>query len=102
MGHRKNRKRERHSSQRLLEPGFEPGLDREWLLLHDDLDPFDALAAGDELGGRREQTKHCGSCREFIEDGEGGRGTCMHPGSGIFSPWTDTEGCEFFGRTGRR
>lgn len=40
----------------------------------------------------------CGRCREFVEDSEGGRGTCLHPGSGVLSPWTDTPACPFFGR----
>ena len=38
----------------------------------------------------------CGGCHEFVEDAEGGRGTCLHPGSGILSPWTDTAACPFF------
>ena len=44
------------------------------------------------------QLVSCGRCREFIEDAEGGRGTCLHPGSGILAPWTDTPGCDFFAR----
>ena len=57
-----------------------------------------------EFGGSRRDapTKLCGSCKEFIEDQEGGRGTCLHPGSGILSPWTDTPGCQFYARHGRR
>jgi hypothetical protein len=42
--------------------------------------------------------KQCGNCREFIEDAEGGRGECLHPGSGILSPWTDTPACQFHDR----
>ncbi len=100
MGHRKNRKRDRRGTQRTIEPGFEPGLDSEWLLLHDDLDPFDALMAGG-LKDRSETARVCGGCKEFVEDGEGGRGTCLHPGSGILSPWTDTRACDFFARQRR-
>jgi hypothetical protein len=44
--------------------------------------------------------KSCGTCREFIEDGEFGRGTCLHPGSGVFSPWDNTPACDFY--SGRR
>lgn len=44
----------------------------------------------------------CGGCREFVEDGELGRGTCLHPGSGVLHPWTDTAGCDFWSRGGRR
>ena len=40
--------------------------------------------------------KTCGGCREFVEDSEGGRGNCLHPGSGIVSPWTDTKACDFY------
>lgn len=40
--------------------------------------------------------RHCGGCLEFVEDQEGGRGTCLHPGSGILAPWTDTAACAFF------
>jgi hypothetical protein len=40
----------------------------------------------------------CGRCREFVEDGEGGRGTCLHPASGILFPWYNTAGCDYFHR----
>ena len=40
----------------------------------------------------------CGSCSEFVEDGELGRGTCLHPGSGVLHPWTDTTACDFWHR----
>jgi hypothetical protein len=40
----------------------------------------------------------CGRCHEFVEDGEGGRGTCLHPASGIMFPWYDTPGCDFYRR----
>ncbi|MGH7752022.1 MAG: hypothetical protein ACREN5_04335 [Gemmatimonadales bacterium] len=39
-----------------------------------------------------------GGCREFVEDGEGGRGTCLHPASGVLSPWTDTAACPYWSR----
>ncbi len=102
MGHRKNRKRERHGGQRVADPGLGSDFDRDWLLLHDDLDPFDALISGSPGEGKVVASRVCGSCREFVEDGEGGRGTCLHPGSGILSPWTDTQACDFFAGRGRR
>ena len=97
MGHRKKRKRDRRGGTRVAEPG----LDNKWLLLHDDLDPFDAFIAG-APPVRVDTVKACGTCKEFVEDHEGGRGTCLHPGSGILSPWTDTGACDFYLRSGRR
>jgi len=41
-------------------------------------------------------TATCGRCREFLADELGGRGECLHPGSGILRPWWDTPGCPFF------
>jgi hypothetical protein len=38
----------------------------------------------------------CGRCHEFVEDGEAGRGTCLHPASGVMFPWYDTGACPFF------
>jgi len=66
--------------------------------------PFDAgfgftLLADRRPGRTAELT--CSTCHEFIEDGELGRGTCLHPGSGILSPWHDTVGCGFHTRAGR-
>lgn len=74
--------------------------DSDWLLLHDDLDPFDAMIVA--ANPIRDTRKLCGACKEFIEDREGGRGTCLHPGSGVLSPWTDTDACAFYAGRGRR
>lgn len=53
--------------------------------------------AREMTGGPRTAVANvCGGCREFIEDQEGGRGTCLHPGSGVLAPWTDTPACQFF------
>jgi hypothetical protein len=41
-------------------------------------------------------TATCGRCREFLADELGGRGECLHPGSGVLRPWWDTPGCPFF------
>ncbi len=38
----------------------------------------------------------CGSCREWFAHDTGGRGSCDHPGSGFFAPWSDTAACQFF------
>lgn len=38
----------------------------------------------------------CGQCREFVEDSNFGRGTCLHPASGVLSPWPDTPGCDYY------
>ena len=74
--------------------GIQQSLD--WLPLSTERDFVFSLAA--ELTGRGRETavKHCGTCREFVEDQEGGRGTCLHPGSGVLCPWTDTVACEFY------
>jgi hypothetical protein len=101
MGRRKNRKIERRRQQ--SHDGWERWAPREPVAV----DP-EALAFGrndDYLDGFSlfERTlqmavaqKTCSGCREFIEDGEGGRGSCLHPGSGILAPWTDTTACDFF------
>ncbi|MCX7616409.1 hypothetical protein [Tepidiforma sp.] len=78
-------------------PAFDPG--DAWA--DDPWDDGDLLAAFS--GGRgTAATRTCGDCREFVEDGELGRGTCLHPGSGVLHPWTDTAGCDFWSRGGRR
>lgn len=97
MGRRRSRKAERRSHARQSRGGdfaSEPTLE-ELLAIEqeqrDDMElplahPFRTLTPA----------KACGRCREFVEDGDAGRGTCLHPGSGILSPWTDTPGCDFF------
>jgi hypothetical protein len=99
MGRRKNRKQERRQRQG-------GGASRAYDLAPPPI-PFDPPAPsrssgtyGDDWGiadyGRAlAPAKSCGGCREFVEDQEGGRGTCLHPGSGILSPWTDTPACAF-------
>ncbi len=94
MGRRKQRKRERR-----IERQFRGGSDRwyERTLF--------AVPKDEPAGRSHDQAasvvtlrsaKTCSSCHEFVEDGEGGRGTCLHPGSGILAPWTDTEACTFY------
>ena len=96
MGHRRSRKSQRKSGQRRGEAA--------WVIALPDapsneLDTEFALLL--ELQRPRAQVtivRACGTCQEFIEDQEGGRGTCLHPGSGILLPWTDTPGCPFHAR----
>lgn len=92
MGHRKNRKRQRQSNA-WSEPTATPPAD-DWI--HDEPGADFLFLHGDNIRERGPAVSLCGGCREFVEDQEGGRGTCLHPGSGILSPWTDTPGCQFF------
>lgn len=57
------------------------------------------LRGGGAFGQRTEVPKTCGGCRQFIEDHDFGRGTCLHIASGILNPYTDTPACEYFERT---
>ncbi len=95
MGHRRNRKQDRRAGGTSRDFARNPAPDLDWLGLNDDSGGLFDLAA--EIAGLRPApVKQCGGCREFVEDQEGGRGTCLHPGSGILSPWTDTEACAFY------
>lgn len=61
-------------------------------------DPRDLLGRlrdGDGDGPRARARLVCGECREFVPDDDAGRGRCLHPGSGVLSPWPDTEACQF-------
>ena len=100
MGRRKNRKQERRQRQG---PGGERRYDAVDAAVS--YEPPAALRSdagyGDDWGiGAYARglapKKACGGCHEFVEDQEGGRGTCLHPGSGILSPWTDTPACPFY------
>ncbi|MDZ7728423.1 MAG: hypothetical protein U5Q44_09700 [Dehalococcoidia bacterium] len=108
MGRRRNRKRERRKERQSwpLDPIGEPAPwpappdEDEWLGIGRRLDdelPVMRLITGQGTG----TGKVCGMCREFVEDGEQGRGTCLHPASGVLSPWTVTAACPYFAR-GRR
>jgi hypothetical protein len=65
-------------------------------------DLFHALIGSGEARSASTASQTCGGCREFVEDGELGRGTCLHPGSGVLHPWRDTERCDFWSGAGRR
>lgn len=86
MGHKKNRKRQRRA-ERWDDQGY-----REPLIPT----PLTDFGPTSMVPHPPPSLKLCGGCREFVEDQEGGRGTCLHPGSGVLSPWTDTEACAFF------
>lgn len=47
---------------------------------------------------RPARSRVCGNCREWL-DLDGGRGRCLHPGSGFMYPYADTPGCDFFSAT---
>lgn len=99
MGHRKNRKRERRREQQgELQWRRQPQVSEEDFLKPDPFSLLEMAGLREPFGLRAEPAKTCGGCREFVEDHEGGRGTCLHPGSGILNPWTDTEACDFFAR----
>jgi hypothetical protein len=95
MGHRRNRKRDRRSAPFLSDANMEAAQGLDWLPLSAERDSMLSLAAELTGAGRCTVTKQCATCREFVEDQEGGRGTCLHPGSGVLCPWTDTVACEF-------
>jgi hypothetical protein len=105
MGHRKNRKRDRRTAAvyETAEPRWTRSRapaaaadDDEPEMAFSDPREVPVLVARSMLGRGAATATRCGACREFVEDGDAGRGTCLHPGSGILSPWTDTPGCDFF------
>jgi hypothetical protein len=102
MGRRKNRKMERRRQQ--SQGGGDWGwrepvaMDPEVVAFGPRDELFDAFPLLDQSWRAQVAQKACGSCREFLEDQEGGRGACLHPGSGIVAPWTDTKACEFYHR----
>lgn len=93
MSRRQNRKRQRNQARRerlrdqydFAEPAPAALFDIEQAFLG-----FDRLNAP--------VARACGSCREFVEDRDLGRGTCLHPASGVFSPWYDTPACPYYRR----
>jgi hypothetical protein len=100
VGRKQNRKRARRQRARGDVFDFAPQADVQ---VEDPWEDFARFRRPDEeeslvalmTGRRPPAVKSCGSCREFIEDGEFGRGTCLHPGSGVFAPWDNTPGCAF-------
>jgi hypothetical protein len=101
VSRKQNRKRARR--QRARENDFfdfglpPPGVDG-WAppAVIESVEDDDTLYAFFDARSRATAVKSCGTCKEFIEDGEFGRGTCLHPGSGVFAPWDNTPACEFY------
>ena len=91
MGRRRQRKQERRAARRgdvfetPLAFEFPPATDESLL----------SLLSDSRLDGRPDANT-CVECTEFVEDELASRGSCLHPGSGIVSPWTDTPACAFF------
>ena len=103
MGRRQQRKRERKAA-RSYEP--QPSSHRRGAFPPLEQLSDDAIGALLETENRRGSANGvvaaCGNCREYVEDPNGGRGECLHPGSGILSPWPDTPPCAFHALIRRR
>jgi hypothetical protein len=98
VGRKRHRKRERRQAQRSL-PGAIAAFEPEEAFAVADSD-FGFMLLG-ERKNQRTGALTCATCHEFVEDGELGRGTCLHPGSGVLSPWHDTGACQFHTRIRR-
>jgi hypothetical protein len=98
MGRRKGRKRSRRIDQRTTRQ-YAPRLAEPYA----DEETVERLLSGfwDQRLLQTEESTTCGQCREFVEDGDFGRGTCLHPASGVLSPWGDTPACPYFARVRR-
>lgn len=95
MGRRRQRKQDRRAARR--NDVFETPLAFEFPPSNEDR--FLSLLS-DSLPDERPDAPTCVACTEFVEDDLASRGSCLHPGSGIVSPWVDTPACAFF--TARR
>ncbi len=93
MGRQRRRKRERQAEQR-RDKGF---LVKGWgaypSARNEELALLFGMLRRDDNGAL---LPACGSCHEYIEKDDSGRGECLHPGSGILSPWRDTASCDFY------
>src|SRR5512139_132864 len=100
MGHRKNRKRERRLEQQVRD-GWrrQPQVSEEEFIQPEPISLLEIAGLRPIFGPRAESPKACGSCRQFVEDHDFGRGTCLHIASGVLNPYTDTPACEYFERT---
>ncbi len=98
MGRRRSRKAERRRLARHARDfDWVPGpTEEELLALELESDDWDLPPGHPFREAAATAPNVCGRCREFVEDGDAGRGTCLHPGSGVLSPWTDTPACDFF------
>lgn len=101
VGRRKNRKRERRQEQHSRERWtHQPQVTEEDFLQPEPMTSLLGITQRHDFHGfRAELPKTCGNCRQFVEDHDFGRGTCLHIASGILNPYTDTPACEYFERT---
>ncbi len=101
VGRRKNRKRERRQEQQSRERWTrQPQVTEEDFLKPEPLTSLLGITQRHDFPGfRSELPKTCGNCRQFVEDHDFGRGTCLHIASGILNPYTDTPACDYFERT---
>ncbi|MEO8541125.1 MAG: hypothetical protein ABI577_15390 [bacterium] len=100
MGRRKNRKRERRQEQQSTDRWMRlPQVSEEEFLTPEPVSLMGIMQRYEAGGQRAELPKTCGNCRQFVEDHDFGRGTCLHIASGILNPFTDTPACEYFERT---
>jgi len=98
MGRQRRRKRERQAEQRRDKGFLVTGWDTYPSARNEELALLFSMLRRDENGAL---LAACGSCHEYIEKDDSGRGECLHPGSGILSPWRDTASCDFYrGRPG--
>ena len=100
MGHRKNRKRGRRQEQQSRERWVrQPQVTEEDFLKPEPVSFLGITTRHEFPDFRAETPRTCGACRQFVEDHDFGRGTCLHIASGILNPYTDTPACEYFERT---
>jgi hypothetical protein len=92
MGRKRSRKHERRWQQKAGKGAGEDRFADVDALVQADYELLMSLQARKPLA---QEELSCSSCREFIEDQVGGRGECLHPGSGILLPWPDTPACPF-------
>lgn len=93
MGRQRKRKRERQAEQRREKGFLVKGWDAYPSARNDELALLFSMQRRDENGAL---LPSCGSCHEYVEQDDSGRGECLHPGSGILSPWRDTPSCDFY------
>jgi hypothetical protein len=100
VGRRKNRKRERRQEQQSRDRWRrEPQVSEEAFLAPEPLSFLEMASLRGYPGIQPPTPRTCGACRQFVEDHDFGRGTCLHIASGILNPYTDTPACEYFERT---
>ena len=100
MGRRKNRKKERRQEQHTRERWMhQPQVSEEDFIQPEPISLMGIMQRHEFGPGRGEAPRTCGGCRQFIEDHDFGRGTCLHIASGIHNPYTDTPACDYFERS---